>query len=463
MTGLKCSKRQRFRLLFLFFLLLPHLGVAASGSAVPRHVLALYDAGKYPDPFYTPLHQGLEFALNHLGLVVDYHPMQEPLPLHTDMSSYVGTLVWKAFPEQAVQDPSGYCRWLVDEMSQGRRVVVLEYLGVEKNKKKEYPVECLNVFKKIGLEYQGEFADDPLFLEITSKEDNVVEYERRLDFMDQLLYSLFKPVKPDVISYLTMRRLDMEDSNSSLVVTSPRGGYVHPSYVMRTSVGLDRRQLYLNPFIYFQAAFGLGGAPVPDVTTINGRRIFYTHIDGDGIFNVSNIDRKSFSAQVILDNVLRRYSHLPFTVGLITGYFDKNQYQGEHIRELYRNMLSLPNVEVASHGYAHPLNWEKGTYAVEIGGYHYSPRYEVQGSVAKLTALLKDLAIPKPVSLFQWTGNCLPNPEHIGYAEQANLLNINGGDSRYDHVMDSHAYLAPLSRSVEGHRQIYSSFSNENI
>lgn len=436
--------------------------VSRADEPLRRKVLAFYDRKKNPDVFFTPLHQNLEFALNHLGLEVVYHPYQQPFPSHESLADYLGIITWNRAPVEGLVGEQ-YCPWLLEEMEQGRKLVVLEYLGVEKKPSQAaYSPACKAVLRRMGVEYHPEHSDDPLFLEVAEKNPAMMEFERLLNFADPLKYTLLKPTSNSVQVHLKLRRLDLEDSESSLVVTSAAGGYAHPSYVMLLNLVLDKREFILNPFLFLKTAFELGADPVIDTTTQNGRRLFYSQIDGDGIFNVSHIDRKSFAGHFILSEILQHYKELPITASLITGYFDKSQYQGDHIKKLYRDIFYLPNVEVAAHGHAHPLNWAKGTYAIRIPGYDYSPRYEVQDSVRRMRELMTELKISKPVDLFQWTGNCLPLKEHIAYAEEARLLNINGGDSIFDDQHKSYANLRPLSRLVDGHRQIYASFGNEN-
>lgn len=454
-----------FRCLFLalIFLFTSHPVFVLANEPVHRKVLALYDANKYPDPFYSPIHQHLEFALNHLGLDVVYRSYQSPFPDHHELDEYRGIVLWNRFPAEVLK-AKPFCEWLDLEVVAGRKLAILEFLGVENaNNGLVYPASCLNVLKRVGITLHGEFSDDPLYLEVTQKNPDMLEFERKLSFADELKYTLMRPARADVRVWLKMKRLDIEDSESSLVVTSSYGGYAHPGYVLFKNPNIDKVQWILNPFRFFAEAFSLEGIPVPDTNAINGRRILYTHIDGDGIFNVSRIDQKSFSGQIILDEILRRHERLPITASLITGYFDEKIYQGEHVKRLYRDILSLPHVEIGVHGYAHPLDWKKGTVALKIKDYSYDPRFEIEGALSLMRELVKELELNKGVDLYQWTGNCLPEPEHIAYAEEAHLLNINGGDSFFDDRHDSHANLWPLGRVAKGQRQIYSSFGNENL
>ena len=50
------------------------------------------------------------------------------------------------------------------------------------------------------------------------------------------------------------------------------------------------RQWYINPFELFREAFQTDALPKPDTTTLSGRRIYYSHVDGDGWRNVTQIE-----------------------------------------------------------------------------------------------------------------------------------------------------------------------------
>ncbi len=126
-------------------------------------------------------------------------------------------------------------------------------------------------------------------------------------------------------------------------------------------------------------------------------------------------------------------------------------------------MFSLPNVEVASHGYAHPLVWQTGKVAVPVPGYLYSPQTETAGSIEKINALLNDLGLSKKVNLYQWTGDCRPTVLAMESLDATGIANINGGDTQFDRMHDSYAFVSPLSIVRGGHRQIYTGATNENI
>jgi hypothetical protein len=149
--------------------------------------------------------------------------------------------------------------------------------------------------------------------------------------------------------------------DAALVTTNQAGGYASDEYTLFHEPSLERDLWILNPFLFFKKAFGDARFPVPDVTTLMGRRMYFSHIDGDGWNNVSEIetyrDAQVYSADVIRREVIEPYPDLPVSVGVIAG--DTIPALGGTLtgRAIARKIYALPQVEVASHTYSHPFNW----------------------------------------------------------------------------------------------------------
>ena len=79
---------------------------------------------------------------------------------------------------------------------------------------------------------------------------------------------------------------------SVLVATGAAGGFVANNYAISYDVRADRLQWLIEPFAFFRRAL-LGDEyfPIPDVTTISGRRLYFSHIDGDGWNNISSVEQ----------------------------------------------------------------------------------------------------------------------------------------------------------------------------
>src|SRR5262249_15590771 len=93
----------------------------------------------------------------------------------------------------------------------------------------------------------------------------------------------------------------------------------------------------------------------------SGRRIYFSHIDGDGWNNVSRIqayhDKQAISAEVILRELIAPYPDLPVSVGVIGADIDERYGRVEAAKRVARELFALPQVEVATHSYTHPYLW----------------------------------------------------------------------------------------------------------
>ncbi len=435
---------------------------ARAESELPRKILALYDASSVKDVSFIPIHRHAEMPLNFLGLEVVYRDVNQSLPAEVDMSGYRGIITWFTRRDE-VQNPAAFCTWAKDQMIKGRKMAILDRLGFYREGTRRMAPVCRDMLQYLGVRFMGGATEERFYLEVVRHDPAMTEFEHKLGLADDHAYVHLKPVDPKAHVYLTMRRTDTPDSDSALVLTTSRGGLAYAGLVQASASeeGLRKIHWRINPFRFFEEVYAVKGLPRPDVTTLNGSRIFYSHVDGDGIFNVSHIDNRSYSGEVIYNEILRPNADIPISASIITGYLDMPQYAGEREMALYRNILGLSNIEATAHGYAHPNKWQTGKLELQVPGYTFNVQKEVQGSVELERALLKKLGIDKPVPMFQWTGDCMASTEAIASAIKAGVVNMNGGDSRLDDYYDSHSYVAPLGILKDGLRQIYASNSNE--
>ena len=183
------------------------------------------------------------------------------------------------------------------------------------------------------------------------------------------------------VSHMKVQAQVEEGVTSDLVITGEYGGYVAGGYALfenqtvlvvegdkdkkhkkpEEEEGVLIRQWYLNPFHFLRTVLGEENEPKPDVTTMNGRRIFYSHIDGDGWNNLTEIKKykkdNMISAEVIYRDVLLPYPDIPVSVGVITSEMDLACNGLQASERVARRILALPHVEPASHTHSHPLFW----------------------------------------------------------------------------------------------------------
>ena len=447
-----------------------------------RHVLGIYDSSGWQTEIYNPLRFQAEMVLNHLGLKLEYHDLAAGLPTADRMARYRGIVVW--CETERVSSARRYWSWLRGQLRQGRRVVLLGGTAprVDAATGERVPLFVVNrALRAMGLVAGSDHTDLPLDIEVVDKDPGMVEFERRLE-AELVRFSELRSVDPGNGVHLKLR-MKSTGAVSDAVVTTPLGGLVMPGYIRYVDQDTDKKQWRIDPFEFFARALGVQDTPRPDCTTLNGVRIFYSHIDGDGIGNMSFTVRNRLAGEIVAEEILEAYAELPITVSVIIGEVEKETRGSDRSIAVARRIFRLPNVEPASHTYAHPLIWNtalvpsahveaygevmqdiamsgRALLSWRVPGYVFDPIKETSWTCRYIEENL--LPPGRACDIVFWSGNCLPDEETLGACQAAGLLNMNGGDARFDGEYPSYCYVTPLYRQVGSYYQIHSSNSNEN-
>jgi len=450
----------------------PRVGAAPSTpptGELPRYVLALYKSselyndveGRRPKTATTnEIHGWAQMPLNWLGLMVDYHDIDRGLPDERTMSRYRGVVTWYQSEEMA--EPLAYLRWLGEQARAGRRIVILGYLGALRDRRtlKTSDLTVVNeALAPTGLQFLGNWTGNQQVIELRRKDPRMMEFERKLP-PGLPYYQQVVARGAGSRAHLVLARRDVPDSESAMVVTGPWGGFAAAEYARFQFPGESGAQWWLDPFAFFREALGVADWPKPDTTTQYGRRIFYSHIDGDGLRNRSEVRPGASSGQVILEEILSRYA-LPISVSVVVAEVEPTLLGSPEFHELARAIYALPNVEAGSHSYTHPLDWEKQTRSFPLPQVPYSVETETAGAIRYMEERL--LPPGKRVRLFQWSGSTRVSEEAIAVLARLGVPNINGGDTMRDRQWPSYTRVAPLMRQVGRQWQTYTSASNENL
>lgn len=329
-----------------------------------RVILALWDSRAEDEGIrLSRVHRLAEMPLNYLGLDVRYHDVNDPLPDLSEMDDVRGVLTWIVSNEH--DDPEKFLRWSEQVVDSGRRFVVINFVAFEEDRSgRSVGIDRINRFtQKIGFTMKEEWIGLTYRWEQAQADPAMIGYEYPLP---KVLppFQLVVPSAADARSYLTLHQRDNPGPEAHLVITTPRGGYIAMGYSNYYDPQTFRRRWIVDPFAFFREAFGTDELPKPDPTTLSGRRIYYSHIDGDGWRNVTNVDRYQdlgrnvLSAEVALKELLAPYPDLPCTVGPIVGDLDPAWYGGEEEMALARDIFKLPWIEAATHTYSHPFEWQ---------------------------------------------------------------------------------------------------------
>lgn len=461
------------------------------GVERPRRVVALFNSAEefeeeddHGNKWTVPVnsennrfHHLAELPLNHAGLVVDFQDVNDPagLPSPEAMAKYRGVVSWLGIDK--CRDPEALLRWYAEQAEAGRRVVLFERTGARfdlSDRPVDPKVEAA-AMAALGLEVGGEEVWDPERITVEHESGALTAFERPLDLRLPYWRNV-RSIDPDAAVWLRLGRRDANDKTADAVVVGPRASYVMREYALREAKVGERwvRQWQIDPFAFFAHAFGLdpastgsrGGEPILDFTTVNGSRIFYAHIDGDGMGTISEIDRRSKCGALVRDLILRRYD-LPVTASAVVGRVQPppDAYGSVRDVDLARSIFALPNVEVGSHGLSHPMDWragEKAELAVDdIPGYSMNGEGEIARSSRYIN---EELTLPeKPTRIMLWTGWCNPSEEQLAVASRLGLYNLNGGDPRMDRLYPSYAHMAPPIHRVGAEFQFYTAAANDFI
>ncbi len=487
----------------------PAVEIDFTPRPVLRKVLAVYDGAAEGAASDSRIHRFAEMPINHLGFEVVYRDVNGPLPDVAEMRGYRAVLTWLLEPLKA---PEKYGAWLDSVLSsQGLRHVVLGEILPDDSEKTEHV--AIRLFQRLGLDYTGEhleigFAAKPQIVDAA-----MIGFERPLD---KVLpdFPVLRPMTDRVAVHLSLSVPNSVPSGSAVVTTGSTGGYAAGAFTFYYEPTADREMWILNPFAFFSRALGAERFPMPDVTTVAGRRIYFSHIDGDGWNNQTEIEKHRgvgmLSSEVILREAIAKFPDLPVSVALIGCDIDPQYGADAAAARVARELFALPQVEVASHTHTHPFNWnffakyDRNAEMAKIDSYQRPLQswreslteqvYMIAGKPAPLTRSNKYVAgsddLPrtylknpfdlgsevvgalrtaeklapggKRAKIYQWSGDTTPFEAAIRETRRAGVRNINGGDSRLDREFPSVAYVPPISRVIGAERQIYAANSNEN-
>jgi len=441
--------------------------------------------------------------LNHLGLKVRYQDIHRPLPDLTTLADVRGVLTW--FEDDQNPDPEALVQWAEKAVAAGVRWVVLGDLGVHRNGRGEDTPTPLTqrYLALLGLATDGRWKTPTYDVTLVNRNAAVWGFEKARPTLLPPFLNVEKE-NPAVVTHLAGRWGKGGEHQSELVITGPGGGYAQVG--MAAEIGEERVAWLVNPFEFFRLAYATDELPKPDTTTLSGRRIYYSHIDGDGWLNPTEIEKYpgALASRVILDEAILPYGDLPVTVSAIAGDLDPEWHGTDEARAIARDVFLLDHVEAASHTYSHPFDWHYfgNAYKPEdewraywsrkpesnrwqnrypqgesggkdapsslkeeydtpraYGDFPFDLAREIAGSVRQIETLLPR---GKAVSLMQWSGDTWVGAAALKRAAEAGLGNLNGGDTRMDSEHPSVGWVSPIGVAIGDQVQIYASASNEN-
>ncbi len=451
-----------------------------------RDILALYDSSELAHGRYETsyLHKKMEVVFNHYGFNLEYHDVKNGIPKILKNKKYVkkfaAIVSW--FTDDTMKYPIAFSNFLEEQLSLGQKMIILGNLGFLRDTKDKLQSSAVinQVLQHLGLKYFPQYYDNPLILTPLIKGDSkTVQFERELE------NEIFEVLK--IQSYGKKNKVHLsikianEEAPADVVVSGPNFFYAQNGYDLFENPQNYITSWRIDPFYFLSQLLLNELEPIPETNTLCGRRMAYSHIDGDGFINVSNLDRKSLSGKIILDRIIKKYK-IPTTASIVVAEIDPKLLGNRQAVTTSKEIFRAPFIEPASHTYSHPLSWNKKAtkeeaviylgkkeakkhvgqiLAYKIDDYKLDYKKETLGSIDYINKELATSSNPAKVVL--WSGSCMPPEEALKLTTEAGYLNMNGGDSRMDDLYKGYSNLSGLYRKAGKYLQVYTSNANENL
>ncbi len=447
-------------IVYLFLITNIFLSVCLGGQ-----VLALVDKEDHLEPIYNnSIAYNLEVIFNYWGLDLTYHFLDQDLPDDKEMQKYVAVLTY--FHNERVPEPEKLLNWLISQSRQKKKLFIwgdiprVSHDGTQRVSE----IRVAELYDIFGIQAGTDDPESPLRLVIREDVDaSLVNFERDIS-KDRFSVEHLVSQEGAEADFQMMYGVNQDDSAWETVIASwgTQGSYIQSDFSLfrRWIGGRGSSQLYLDLFRIVGEVFDLYHAPVPDLTTLMGRRVLMCHIDGDGVNNLSYDRSPLLCGHVIKEEVLEQYPQVLFGVSFIVDTISTGWDGTTELSDLAREIFLLENVEPASHTFHHPLDWRNEIYYEEA-----EVTFDSYREVVESIEYLNHYYAPedKPVHILYWSGNCLPAENDIAHLYEKGYYNLNGGRNVTDPLFPSVTQLSPKGRKIGPYRQIFAPMNNEML
>ena len=432
---------------------LDYVGVS-SLEVIPREVIMLYDSRSNGTLDEAEVHTLLATPLEYMGYVPVYHDIAaHGLPHNNLKGAYAGVVVWHR--EHVNHDQ--YSEWLSKQLDDGLPLAMFGSIGTPLTE---------TFSEKLGLKPVNNV--DAFSLR-PSTHDSMIGFETTVPVrIDRFAMSL---LNDDVRNTSHLQFTDRYGLNIDTVLTGPWGGLaVFPSILDISPDG--SRSWIIDPFRFLKTSLQLPDAPMPDITTENGTRLWFAHIDGDAMPSWAELPGRRLGSEVIRDEIIKRYK-LPHTISVVEAEMytpDTRDGPGrrDRMQKAARDLFALDYVEIATHTFSHPFHWRSlrhgsssGVDNLPVADYFYDLDREIGGSARYID---NQLAPPdKKTKVMLWSGDAVPPAEAFSIADRYNLLNMNGGNTTITRTNPTVSAISPNARTIDGWTQVYAPIMNENV
>jgi hypothetical protein len=472
-TDLACRRDTAHRLVLAGvtpFVTDPTLTTVGVGriESMPRKVLMVQTPTEGEPIDLTTGARDIATPLNYMGYDVDYVDVNKKLPEGIYNDQYAGIVV---SIDSTVNNGGVWRRWLLARIREGMRVAVIDQFGFDIDQA---------TAKALDLDIVPGDAPVNAVPQIVSKSP-------------MMGFEIMPP--PDIRDALGIRvgassksllRMKVGDYTYDMAGMTPWGGFTLSPYGVASLVAIGQERWAIQPIDFLKQALALPDMPVPDVTSENGRRLMFVHVDGDGFASRTEFPGPDYDGEALYDEIFSKFP-IPQTLSVIEGEVGpQGMYPklSPRLEEIARKMFALPNVEIGTHTYSHPFNMEQingvtgkriegkvnpdwggdDAFSLDIPNYKFDLNREIQGSIDYIN---KRLAPPgKHVVVLQWPGDAQAPAIALRMANAAGVLSINGGDTTITKTNNSWTNIAPygVAKGKNANEyQVYAAVMDENV
>ncbi|MCP1119900.1 sugar ABC transporter [Robbsia andropogonis] len=430
-------------------------------EVMPRKVLVVQDRNTNEALDLAVRVHNIAAPLNYLGYEAEYADLDKPFPENVNPDRYAGIVVW--IDDENVPNVQAWREWIGGRIDAHVPIAFLGRFGFNLND---------GAGQALGLRsVQGPFTapvnvvhSDPLV---------GFEIQPNVDPRDIQGVRITDPQGQSLL------RLNVNGQQVDEIGMMPWGGYALAPYKVVSLNGIELQRWAINPLSFLTRALRLPTLPSPSLTTENGLRLLMTHVDGDGFASRAEFPGPDYSGQALYDRIFTRYK-IPMLLSVIegevgpTGLYPKIS---PRLEQIAKAMFALPNVQIGSHTYSHPFQWDEvdaetgaktdagggdAAFSLNIPNYTFNLDREIGGSIDYINTRLAPPG--KKVEVLQWSGDCHPPALAIRKVYEAGVYNFNGGDTVITKSANSWTNISPVGVDKgPGAYQVYAPNQDENV
>ena len=460
------------------YLATPELNGVSAGPIVPesRRILVLY--GHVADeseegqlwPADTMTAERLQMPLEWLGYELEYVNIGRVSPPETLGQRYSG-LIFDAELRLPYAGEAWYVDWTLRQAARGKKVLFAGSYPFQRD------VESARLFQGLGIWGTFQHVKRPSSVKINRIDEAVMNFEAKVTPHPVEITDIRAPEGSHV--HLSVSCYD-ERANAVTfdgVYAAPWGGALLEPYFTFQASSDDTLSL-VDPFAFLSMLWPEGTFPAPDTSTRTGRRIFYSHIDGDGFAGYSYFNGDKICAEIVRDEILKKYP-FPVTVSVVEANVramerGQNPKERERYETVARDIFAMPQIEAASHAFSHPYVWvdddegyiplyERRNLALQEAVNY--PKIDLEREIAGSIEYINNELLPagRNVEVMLWSGNCRPGAEALRITQRLGVENMNGGNTVISRRHSWIANVAPRVMLWDDQLQIHAANQNEFV